>query len=41
MRPETDEQFAAAARTLAGTFLDRLEAMGTSPEGSQTAPGRL
>ncbi|AOL23978.1 hypothetical protein Ga0102493_112980 [Erythrobacter litoralis] len=32
MRPETDEQFAIAAKALAGTHIDRFARMGMSPD---------
>lgn len=32
MRPETDKQFAIAARSIAGTFIDKFAAMGMSTD---------
>lgn len=32
MRPDTDKAFTAAARSIAGTFCDRLARMGMAPD---------
>lgn len=32
MRPETDEAFTTAARSIAGTFCDRFARMGMAPD---------